>query len=154
MPNKNKGGKQAIINDVMAKGFSARKAKKAVDAVFALMTEALSYWESVDIPGVGTLQVKIQQGTEMPKRRVQKTQNIQTKKIESRTITFPGWRRVMKLKPDPKLKLPASPVPPVAVQPPSSPDKIPADRPLAKIGHAYRGGRQPLKVPARVRRNF
>lgn len=106
---KKKGGKRALIHDVMAKGFTTRKAAKAVDAVFQLMTEALSYHDSVEVPGVGTLEVMIQKGR--PKRRSQRTRNISTKQIQVHDVNFPGRRRVVKLKADPNLKLAVSPPP-------------------------------------------
>jgi nucleoid DNA-binding protein len=103
------GGKRAIIRDVMAIGATARQASRAVNAVFGLMTEALSYHETVAVPGIGTLHVAIQKGT--PKRRTQKTRNVATKQIQIREVNFPGRRRVVKLKPDPDLKLALSPRP-------------------------------------------
>jgi len=157
---KKKGGKQAIIRDVMGKGVTARKATKAVNAVFRLMTEALSFEESVEVPGVGTLEVVIQKG--QPKRREQKIRNIATKEIEIYDVKFPGRRRVIKLKADPKLKLAVSsplPAPPDAkfklpVPPPPSapprPKPLSVTRPIPTILHTHRAGLQPSKPRRRL----
>lgn len=141
-----KGGKRAIVKDVMAKGFSARKAAKAVNAVFDLMREALSYHEPVEMPGIGTLKVVVQKGK--PRRRHQKTRKIATKQLQLHDIVLPGRRRVVKLRPDPNLKLPVDPVPPEPPEPvksTSTPGRFRAARTIASIAHAYRGGIQPAR---------
>jgi len=90
---KKHGGKRSLIHDVMAKGFTARQAANAVNAVIRLMKEALSFEEPVEVPGIGTLEVVIQKG--QPKRRAQKIRNIATKEIEIYDVKFPGRRRVI-----------------------------------------------------------
>jgi len=40
-----------------------------------------------------------------------------------RTVHTPGWRRVVKLKPDPSLILPPDPLPPPPLPPPPPPPK-------------------------------
>jgi nucleoid DNA-binding protein len=102
-----KGGKGRIVNDVMAKGFSARKAAKAVNAVFDLMKFALWCGEPVEVPG-GVLQAKVRQGRE--RREWQRFRNVNTGKIKFAMVSQPGRRRVVKFKPDEKLDL--KPLPP------------------------------------------
>lgn len=106
---KKHGGKRALARDLQAKGFTARKAAEAVDTVFQFMTEALSYHEPIEVPGVGKLEVVVQRGR--PARRSQKSRNIGTKQIQVHDVDFPGRRRVIKLKPNPNLKLAVSPPP-------------------------------------------
>ena len=106
MKRSQQSGKRALVKDLMAKGVPARRAAEAVNTVFHLMAEALYCHESVEVPGVGTLEVMLQRGK--PARRSQKTRNIATKQIQVHNVAFPGRRRVIKLRPDPHLKLPAS----------------------------------------------
>jgi len=68
-PVKTPGGKRRIVRDVMTRGFTQRKAAKAVDTVFRLMREALSCHEPVELPHIGTLEVRIRDGR--PKKREQ-----------------------------------------------------------------------------------
>jgi nucleoid DNA-binding protein len=112
---KKKGGKSSIVKDVMAQGFTARKAQKAVNAVVDLMTFALWCGEPVEIPG-GTIQSKIRKGR--PRTEFQKFRNMEKdkgkqKKIAFRIVRYPGRRRAVKFTPDPKLDL--TPLPPPAV---------------------------------------
>jgi len=103
-----KGGKSRIVKDVMAKGFTARKAEKAVDAVFSLMKVALQAGEPVDVPG-GTLQAKSRKG----KLRwvVQRFRNVNDKKIALKVVRYPGAHRVVKFTPDLNLDLTPPPLP-------------------------------------------
>jgi nucleoid DNA-binding protein len=112
--------KRDIIRAVRAKGFSARRSTKAVNAMIDVCKYALWCGEDVEVPG-GILQVKITRGTEWA--TLQRFQNIHTKEPMVRTVHTPGWRKVVKLKPDPKLVLaldppPAPPPPPPAPLPP------------------------------------
>lgn len=136
-----KGGKRAIIRDVMAAGIPARKAAKAVNAVFDLMKEALSCHEAVEMPGLGTLRAVIHRGR--PRRRLHRTRNITTKQVEVHDVVLPGRRRVIKLRPDPALKLPLSPTPPLRVKPKAALDGAPVSRRMNTVAHVYRGGAEP-----------
>jgi hypothetical protein len=112
--------KRDIINDVMAKGFSTRKATKGVNAVFDAWQFALWCGEEVEVPG-GILQVKATKGTEWA--TVQHFQNIATKEPMVRMVHTPGRRRVVKLIPDPGLGLMPDPPPPPPPSPPPPPPK-------------------------------
>jgi hypothetical protein len=116
--------KNALIHAVRAKGFTARKAAKGVNAVIDLWKYALWCGEEVEVPG-GILQAKITKGTEWA--TLQMFQNIHTKEPMVRTVHTPGRRRVVKLKPDPGLGLIPDPPPPPPPPPlpPSAPMPLP-----------------------------
>src|ERR1039457_5303021 len=103
-----KGGKSRIVKDVMAKGFTAREAEEAVNAVFSLMKLALQSGGPVEVPG-GTLQAKARKGK--PRRKNQRFRNVNNKKIAFRLVRYPGGRRVVKFMPDPNLDLTPPPLP-------------------------------------------
>jgi nucleoid DNA-binding protein len=103
-----KGGKSRIVKDVMAKGFTARKAEKAVDAVFSLMKVALQAGEPVDVPG-GTLQAKARKGK--PRMKSQRFRSVNNKRIAFKFVRYPGAHRVVKFAPDPNLDLEPPPLP-------------------------------------------
>jgi nucleoid DNA-binding protein len=105
---KKTGGKSVLVKDLMAKGFTARKAQKAVNAVFDCMKLGLWWGEPVEVPG-GTIQAKIRQGR--PRRKLQRFQNVQTGKTAFRLVTFQGRRRVVKFKADEGLDLTPPPAP-------------------------------------------
>jgi hypothetical protein len=105
---KKKGGKSRIVKDVIAKGFTARKAEKAVNAVINSWRLALWYSEPVEIPG-GTIQSKLRRGR--PHTKFRKFRNINTGKTDFAYISCPGRRRVVKFKPD--LALDLTPLPPL-----------------------------------------
>jgi nucleoid DNA-binding protein len=105
---KTKGGKSRIVKDLMAKGVTARKAEKAVNAVFDLMKEALQAGEPVAVPG-GTLQAKARKGK--PRRKSQRFRTVSSKKIAFKFVRYPGARRVVKFTPDPDLDLTPLPLP-------------------------------------------
>ena len=111
---KTKGGKSRIVKDVMAKGFAARKAQKALNAVFDLMKAALQSGETVEIPG-GTIQAKARKGKSRGK--IQRFRNVQKGKIDFKFVSYPGSRRVVKFTPDPNLDL--TPLPP-----PEAPEQV------------------------------
>jgi nucleoid DNA-binding protein len=115
-----KRGKSVIIKDLMDKGLTARKATKAVDAVFNRIKFALWCGDEVPIPG-GTIQATIRQGR--PRQEwLHRFQNVQTGKAMSKTVKYPGRRRVVKFKPDESLDLTPPPLPP----PPETPEQIEA----------------------------
>jgi hypothetical protein len=97
-----KGGKNHIIQDITKAGATVRQARKALNAVIDAWNLALSCWEDVEAPG-GILTVKVTKGT--PHRKLQHLQNIQTKEHILYPVRYPGRRRVVKLRPDPKLDL-------------------------------------------------
>lgn len=97
-----KGGKFHIIEDITATGVSAGKAAKALNAVLDAWKLALWCGEEVEVPG-GILQAKITRGR--PRAKLQHFQNISTKELIGLPVRYPGRRRVVKLKPDPKLGL-------------------------------------------------
>ena len=105
---KKKGGKSVIVQDVMARGFTARKAEKALKAVIDCMTFGLRRGEPVEIPG-GTIQARVRKGT--PRREFQKFRNIETGGISHRIVQYPGRRRVVKFIPDLNLDLTPPPLP-------------------------------------------
>jgi nucleoid DNA-binding protein len=105
---KAKGGKSRIVKDVMAKGFTARKAEEAVNTVFSLMQLALQSGAPVEVPG-GTLQAKARKGKSRMKS--QRFRNVNKKKIAFRFVRYPGARRVVKFTPDPNLDLTPLPLP-------------------------------------------
>jgi nucleoid DNA-binding protein len=113
---KKKGGKNAIVKDLMAKGLTARKAEKAVNAVFAQMTLSLQRGEIVEIPG-GSIQAKPRKG----KSRIEfhKFSNIQSKKRMHPLTRYPGGHRVVKFTPDLELDVSLFPALPVAEAPES-----------------------------------
>ena len=88
----------------MAKGFSARVARKAVNQVFQSLTYALWCGELVEIPG-GTIQSKIRQGSVRFNRL--DFRNVNSKQSIVRWVWYRGWRRVVTFKPDLKLDLPS-----------------------------------------------
>lgn len=97
---KKKRGKSAIIDDLMAKGFSARKATRAVNAVIDAWKFALYCGEEVEAPG-GTLQVTVAKGR--PRQKLQRFRSIATGQVQFRLTRYPGRRRIVKLKPDPSM---------------------------------------------------
>lgn len=115
--------KRTLINDVRAKGFSARKATKAVDAVFQIWKEALSCWEDVETP-CGILTAAPTKGSN--RREFKKVRDIRTKKLKYFMAHYPGRRRVVKLKADPALVADLLPLPPSLLQkltpPPPAPE--------------------------------
>ena len=105
---KKKGGKSVIVQDVIARGFTARKAEKAVNAVINQMKQALWRGEAVEVPG-GTIQAGVRKGTR--RREFQKFRSIQTGGISHRIVEYPGRRRVVKFIPDLNLDLTPPPLP-------------------------------------------
>jgi nucleoid DNA-binding protein len=105
---KTKGGKSKIVQDVMAKGFTSRKAENAVNTVFNLMKLALQSGEPVEVPG-GTLQVKARKGK--PRREFQRFRSVQNEKIAFKLVRYCGARRVVKFMADPNLDLEPLPLP-------------------------------------------
>ena len=114
-----KGGKSAIVKDLMATGLTARKAERALNAVIDYMTLGVWWGEPVEIPG-GTIQAKIRKGK--PRRKVQRFRNIQTRTIAHRAVDYPGRRRVVKFTPD--LNLDLTPLPPLPL--PETPQVVEA----------------------------
>jgi hypothetical protein len=112
--------KRALIQVLRAKGFTTRKATQALNAIINAWTDALWCGEDVEVPG-GILQAKTTKGQEQT--TLQAFQNISTKEPMLRTVQYPGRRRVVKLKPDPKLRLPVDPPPPRLLPPPPAPAK-------------------------------
>ena len=111
MDNHSTKGKSGLIRELMAKGLSVRRAEKAVNAVFEVMTRGVERGETVEIPG-GTIQAKIMNG--QPRRAKQRFRNVRTGEIYSKVVTYPGRRRVVKFRPDESLDLTPLPAPPTA----------------------------------------
>jgi nucleoid DNA-binding protein len=107
-------GKSKLIRELMAKGFSVRKAEKAVNAIFSLMGRAVYRGEIVEIPG-GTIQPWGREGK--PHGHWHRFRNIATGKIQFRYVKYPGERRVIKFKPDLSLDLTPPPPPPRQLTP-------------------------------------
>lgn len=115
---KKKAGKNVLIEEVMAKGFTSRKATKAVNGVLDCIKFALWCGDEVEIPG-GSLQVNIRKGN--PRREgLHRFKNVQTGKAMYKTVKYSGRRRVLKFKPDESLDLTPPPLPP----PPETPEQI------------------------------
>jgi len=111
--------KADLIRTVRAKGFSARKSAKALNAILDSWKFALWCGEDVEVPG-GTLQAVITKGTERPTLQV--FRRIDTKELLARMLRTPGRRRVVKMKADPTLGLkPDPPLPPPPPPPPPPP---------------------------------
>jgi nucleoid DNA-binding protein len=108
MDNHSTKGKSGLIRELIAKGLSVRKAEQAVNSVFDCMTHAAWRGESVEIPG-GTIQAKIMNGE--PRRLSQRFQDVRTRKIAVKVVTYPGRRRVVKFRPDESLDLTPLPLP-------------------------------------------
>ena len=116
---KKKGGKSTIVKDLMDKGFTARKAEQAVNAVIRYMKLGLWWGEPVEVPG-GTIQAQVRKGT--PRRQFQKFRNIQTENQDHRFVAYPGRRRVVKFTPDSNLDLTPMPRPRL----PETPEEVEA----------------------------
>ena len=57
-PNRStKGTRDRLVSELQAKGYRYATARRAVEAVFELMTQALARREPVEIPGLGWLAV-------------------------------------------------------------------------------------------------
>ena len=61
MDNHSTKGKGWLVSQLIEKGMSVRKARKAVEAVFGCMARAVRRGEVVEIPG-GTIQGQIMEG--------------------------------------------------------------------------------------------
>ena len=96
-------GKSGLAHELTAKGFSVRKAEKAVNAFFDAMAQALARGETVDIPGAGQLRVQVRQGKR--RQRLMKVRDIHSHIVRYRAMKFPGSRRVVKFYPDPNLRI-------------------------------------------------
>ena len=114
--------KADLICTVRAKGFSARKSAKALNAILDSWKFALWCGEDVEVPG-GTLQAVITKGTEWA--TLQTFRNIYTKELLVRMVHTPGRHRVIKMKADPTLGLKLDPPPPPPPPPPPSPPPPP-----------------------------
>jgi len=95
-------GKSGLIKELMAKGFSARKAEKAVNAFFECIKAGLWRGEVVELP-VGKLVLRIRNG-QRP-RVWQRSRNVQTGKIKFGIRRMPGPHKVVKLIPNLALDL-------------------------------------------------
>src|SRR6185369_12528844 len=105
---KQKGGKNILVEAVMAKGFTARKSAEAVNALLERMRFGLWCGDEVPIPG-GTIQTQIRQGK--PRLELQPFENVNTGKHMSKFIRYPGRHRVIKFRPDESLDLTPPPPP-------------------------------------------
>lgn len=111
---KKKGGKHQIVKDIMAKGFTARKAEKALNAVIDHMKLGLWWGEPVETP-LGTLKAKVRSGKPRREHR-HKFRNVNLVNgnrgmIDALPVNYPGRRRVVKFQPNPKLDLTPLPQP-------------------------------------------
>ena len=109
MDNHSMKGKSGLIQELIAKGLSVRRAEKAVNAVFDCMTRAVWRGETVEIQG-GTIRAKIMHGE--PRRASQRFQDVRSRKIAVKVVNYPGRRRVVKFRPDESMDLTPLPVPP------------------------------------------
>jgi nucleoid DNA-binding protein len=111
MDNHSTKVKSGLIRELMAKGLSVRRAEKAVNAVFDVMTRGVERGETVEIPS-GTIQTKIMIG--QPRRAKQRFRNVRTGEICSKVVDYPGRRRVVKFRSDDSLDLTLLPAPPTS----------------------------------------
>jgi hypothetical protein len=112
---KKKGGKHQVVKDIMAKGFTARKAEKALKAVIDHMKLGLWWGEPVETP-LGTLKAKVRRGKPWRENR-HKFRNVNLGNVnrgmtDARPVDYPGRRRVVKFQPNPMLDLTPLPQPP------------------------------------------
>ena len=114
---KNNGARERLVQELVAKGFSVRKARKAVNAVINVMISGVHRGEAVEIPG-GTIQTAWREGKS--KIRLTRFRNVQTKEITPRFVTF--FRQRIRVKFTPDLTLDLSPL--VLPPPPPTPQQI------------------------------
>jgi nucleoid DNA-binding protein len=80
-------GRARLVRELMAKGFSVRKAEKTVNAVFDRMIAALRRGERVELP-VGWIQAKLREGK--PRTQVKRLSNIHTRKTRLVIARYAG----------------------------------------------------------------
>lgn len=97
-----------MVQELVAKGISVRKARKAVNAVFDVMTSALCRGEEVEIPG-GAVQVERRQGE--TRQELHRFRHPKTGKIVHKQTRYKGTRNVVKFTPDEMLDLTPPPPP-------------------------------------------
>lgn len=95
-------GKTKLIKEIHEKGYSYRRAEKAVNAFFDRMARALRRGEVVEIPG-GTVQCVTNH--RKSRRKFQRLPLIGTSKSKYRLIHFPGGGRRIRFTPDKTLEL-------------------------------------------------
>jgi hypothetical protein len=95
-----KSWKQKMIQDLVAKGFSERKARKAVNAVIALWKRALWRGEPVELPG-GTAVVGRRKKGYKPIQELAKTPFGSRRYILRRKYKY---RRIVRFRPDPNFE--------------------------------------------------
>ena len=119
-------GRARLVRELMAKGFSVRKAEKTVNAVFDRMIAALRRGERVELP-VGWIQAKLREGK--PRTQVKRLSNIHTRKTRLVIARYAGRRRVVTFKPDESLDLTPLPTPP----PPLTAEQVECRRLAAEL---------------------
>lgn len=108
MATNSNGGRSLLVQELVAKGISVRKARKAVNAVFDVMTSALCRGEEVEIPG-GAVQVERRQGE--TRQELHRFRHPKTGKIVHKQTRYKGTRNVVKFTPDEMLDLTPPPPP-------------------------------------------
>ena len=108
MNAKAKGGKSALIREIRKKGFSARQAEKAVNAVFDVMTRTLWRGEPVETP-LGMITVRGRKGQR--RQELHLFRNVQTENARYKLVHYPGQHRVVKFQPNYSLDLTPLPKP-------------------------------------------
>ena len=93
-PTSAKGGRKKLIADVRKSGFSKRRAGKAVNAVFALISEGLVSDGVVETP-IGTFSVRHYDGTEAVVQH--RIRNISTGEKQIVEFVQPASRKVIQL---------------------------------------------------------
>ena len=107
--------KKDFVQIVQEKGIAARKAKKAVNAVFQVMADGLRRGELVEIPG-GVLRTVVKNLKRRSSSRM--IHNVNKNRKEYRIIEYPGGRRrVIQFLRDRSIDL----EPPVPAPPPPPP---------------------------------
>ena len=106
-----KHGKGDMVRELIAKGFSHRQARKAVNAFFETIGQALKRGEPVAIPG-GTLRIKYNKRKKG--RQWVSLTNIQTGERRFRLVDFKTPAKRIEFKPDLTLDLEPPPHVPTA----------------------------------------
>jgi nucleoid DNA-binding protein len=122
----NTKSKAGLVKDLMERGFSARKAREVVNAIFYVMTCALKRGEEVDTP----LGMFIARGRDGKSRReIHKFRNVNTGEINHKAIRYRGARRVIKFKQNENLIF----TPPPAPDPPLNFEELECRRLAAEL---------------------
>ncbi len=94
-----KKGKSRLIRELMDRGFSARRAERAVNAVFRLLGDAVARGETVEVPG-GWIEAR--NASARSRRELRRFTHRSTGKQFYRLVIY-GSRRRIRFRPNPAL---------------------------------------------------